>query len=570
MRTAFALCAILLAVGLSGCFQTPGSTLEAADEPFTISRQVRVHVDDGNIDRLMQVVDDPRLIDRFRYDFLDPQLVIRVGRDVDPKQVTLTYVDRDGVAQTQPLALLQGASVLRTGDTLSVPVHMFSGGQLKGVDGKVLADRTTKGASWFQVGGYPIGVSMAPGAELTYALGTAVTQTFSLTDVHPLEEPYHVEALRARVQVRNDATMRLAYDRASETVTANERHQARPLHVDVEGTLSLPIEISLNAMNTTSRQTIDAGFEILPGSTFSYAGAGKLYWNDSREPVKLELDGGTASGQLDVIAWLTGAPELEEDFSCAGRSRIQQCRPTELDTAEIGRERTLGASTHDLDGWTSVVDPAIVADLQQFLADDLRAGDAVTYDLDIDGKRLPGYAAGNGYPERIGIEGTTRVLGGERISVAAGTFDTYKLSQMLRVRLQTSEYRSPGGMTFEAIEVDEKLYEGSVWLDNASFVVVKAHSTSPFDFGRVWDDVLDALDPRLWENAPISRLTSANVDVALTGTSTMELTSLKGDARFAPWLFIGGAPLFLLAQEGLPDWVLGQEFGRGADEWSEY
>lgn len=569
MRSAFLLCVTLLAVSVAGCFQAPGSTIDSEDEPFVITRVVRVHVDGDNIQRLQQIADNPALLDEYRYDFLDPQLVIRVNKDIEAKTLTFTFTDRSGAVKTQPVSLLTGASWLNPGSTVVVPAHMFSGGVLKDLAGTVLADRTVDTPAWWTVGGYPIGAHMAPGSELVYDIVGDVSQHFSVTAVKPKDEsfPYFLDSAVADLAVQNRATLSLSYRDASETITAEERHQARPLSYALDGSLRMPLELSFSGRNLTTGRVISGGVEALDTTGFDYAVDGKLWWNETNAPVRVDIDAATMTPKVDVIAWLTGMPEAEGDFSCASKSRLDRCRPDEIPYADVEEARTFGPHTENLDGWTAAVDAAILRDLEQFLADDLRAGDEIEYSVDLDGAELPGYDEHGSYPEKIELQSITRVLGRETVTVAAGTFETYKADQMMRMRIVTPEQRGDDGTVFKRLDVQQKLIESSIWIDREDFLVVKSIATAPFNVGRVLDDVLDAVDAKTWAQAPIERLTSANVELTATSTQTMELTKSTGTSRLAPWVLIGGLPLFFLAEEGIPAYLLesGAMYGSADD-----
>lgn len=568
MRFAIVVLATLVAAGLSGCFTAPGSTIQEDDTPFSISRQVRVHVDETNIDRVKDIANDPSLIADYRYEFLDPVLVIRSGVERDPTTLTFTYTDRLGATLTRPLNLLTGDPFLNPGDTVVVPVHMFSGGVLKDAQGNVLADRTLETPEWWKVGGYPTGVHMAPGAELTYGLKGDARQTFELTGLKPKEHDYLLEVARADLAMNHEATITLVNGRASETITATERHQAHPLAIDVRGSLRVPSEVSFTARNITSGQPIEAGVQVLPTTGVAYAFDGDLWWNLSNEPVRFDLTKATMKPDVDVVAWLTGAPEFEEHFSCAGKPRSAQCQPDELEDERFREEQSFGPEEMPLDGWTSYVDPAIVRDLEAFLADGLRPGDHIAYSIKLTGQDLPGYESGKGMPELIQIEALTRVLGAETVTVAAGTFETYKVDQTLAMKIVTGESRSADGTVFKALTIDEKLVEGSTWIDQERYIPVKSVTSAPFKLGKILDDVMDAIDAQLWMDAPIERLTSDNVKLTTTATQSLELQKLSGDARFAPWILIGGTPLFFLAQEGLPAYLLQESESVDASEES--
>lgn len=552
MRIPLFLSITLLAAGFAGCFAAPGATLEPGADPFTVSRVVRVTVDEENVERLSQIADDPTLIEQFRYDFLDPSLVIRVSKSADPALYTFTYVDRAGETLTKPLNLLTGAPGLAPGDTIVVPVHMFSGGVLKKLDGTVLADRTTSAPDWWRVAGWPSGMHMSPNSQLVYDLAIDVRQSFELTGVQLKDEPYRLDVLRASMGFENDATLSLTYGRDLQPVTAQTEHQARPLVVNVEGRLATPMELSFTGSNLTSGRAIDAGIEILPETALDYAFEGRMWWNESLHPVRFDLQSGSARMTVDAVAWLTGAPELEDSFSCASAPRSAQCRPDEIPYADLAEARTLTPDALDLDESWPTIDPAIERDLAAFLADDLAPGDEIAYSVTLRGQDLPGYEPDAGMPREIVVDAITRVLGEETVTVAAGTFETLKIDQMLTLRLATDPKRSADGTTFGALELDERLFETSTWLDKRDFTPVKMTMRAPFDVGRMVDEVLDAIDAETWMDAPIERTTSQNVQFSTTSTQTMELTKRVGDTRFAPWLMLGGLPLFFMAQEGLP------------------
>lgn len=547
----------LLAASLAGCFQTPASTVDADAEPYSVSRVVRVHVDRENVDMLARIADEPSLIDAHRYDFLDPQLVIRVNRDIDPKLLTFTYTDRDGAEQTRPLSLLTGAPWLNPGSTVTVRTHMFSGGVLKTLQGEVLVDRTLDAPAWWEVGGYPAGIHMAPGARLVYDLSGEARQSFSLTDVKPSDPDlrYFLDNARANIVFEHDATLTLALAKASETITANDRHQARPLDIDVRGTLALPMEISFSGRNLTSGRVIDGGLEVRPATGLDYGLDGKLWWSTDGAPVRFDLDAATSKARVDVVAWLTGMPEAEEGFSCASKPRSAQCRPDEI-PRELEDARSFGPDSFNLDMGAPVPDAAIVADLQRFLADDLRPGDEVHYRVDLQGGDIPGYERDAGFPDKLFFESVTRVLGRETVQVRAGTFDTYRVDQLIRTHVRTPEVRADDGSVFKPLDIQQKLVETTTWVDAESFVIVKSIATTPFDLGRIVDDVLGAIDARAWDDAPIARLAAENVDITATSTQSFELVERSGAARVAPWLLVGGMPLFFLAQEGIPSVLL--------------
>lgn len=572
MRTAFLLCVTLLAVSLAGCFQTPGSTVTTDDEPYSISRVVGVRVDATNIQRLEQIAEDPTLLEEYRYDFLDPQLVLRVNADVDPKKLTFTYTDREGIERTSPVSLLTGAPWLNPGATIVVPVHMFSGGVLKTVTGEVLADRTVDTPAWWTAGGYPLGISMDPGAELVYDLTADARQRFSLTDIKPTDRElrYHLSSAVADIATAQRATLTLAYDAASETIEAEERQQARPLRMSIDGSVSLPIELSFSGRNLSEDRAIAGGIEARPATGFNYSADGKLWWNTTNEPVRFDVDSASMTGKLDVIAWLTGMPEAEDHFSCASKTRLDQCRPKEIPKDEFEQTRSFGPDSWNLDGiHAPPVDPAILRDLEQFLADDLRPGDEIAYRVNLAGDDIPGYTPYGNYPEKIEIESVTRVLGTETVTVRAGTFETYKVDQLFRFRVVTPEIRGDDGSVFERLDVDQKVIESSTWIDTRNFAIVKSVVTMPMDLGRIADQVLDALDPQVWEGSPIERLTGSNVDLTTTSTHGMELAKTTGESRFSPWVLIGGLPLFFLAEEGLPQHFLEDPAEYVAPAWAE-
>lgn len=523
--------AILASAILAGC-ASPGA---GADGALTLNRQIRVTIDN----RIADMGDD---VDP--YDVITSSFIVRVGATpLAPAAATIVYQDRAGATVTRPLTDFVQATQLTQGMEVVIDdANLTSDAQLL-VDGVVVASRARPPVDWWNVGGYPIGVRMDPGAKLSYRATGDATEAFALRDIEPTEDApqYRVDLVEASIGFTYDATLDLSLAETPERVEATSAHDARALAWSVTGSGALPARIEARGTDLANGTTVEAGIESLAGTKADFDARGKLWWNLTGSPVRADLDGGSTTTKADVIAWLTGY-DLE-DFSCSGKTRADQCRPTEMDLEGMGETQTIDASQEELDAGVGAPEMDVVANLTRFLSEDLVPGDQLRFDIDLDSTKMEDPDLGPTDPERILVRGSAalRAVGYERVTVAAGDFDAIKVVEQVDLRVEVGPTRDEDGkLVLNDFLLDQRLVDTTFWLAKDTFAPLRIHQTTPFDFGKVIDDLLAAMPEDAWTDAAVQRITGENIDLTIEATSTFELTQASGASRFSPWAILLG------------------------------
>lgn len=559
MRTVLAALLVVAPI-LAGCFAAqPTATIEG-EGAVTVSRVVTVHVDASNWASVAEAARDPSRLSRLRYDFLEPELVVTFHGETAPHLLTLRYTDREGRTTTKPFTEVTSLPLLKAGDSVRVPAHPFSGAVLKTTAGVVLANRSVEAPQWWSFGGAPLGVHMKAGSEVVYASRSLAAHQVELTSFSLRDAPYAIDRASLAADLSDDGTLRFAHPREVADV---DGRRVRPLDVSWTGSTAFPITVEVQGRNLTTGQPVDGGIEVLPGSGVAYDLAARVWIGEDGAPVRADLRKLAITPQADAIAWLTGVREAEGEIDCAGAGRASQCRPDGVERA-FGEPWSLEPQSFPLSDVADVVDAAFARDLRAYFADGLYPGDKVVWRVQLSGADVSGDP--DAAPFRLlDVEATTTATRHERVTVPAGAYDAIRVDSLLEMRILTNDLAGPDGMTLGALDVHERVYDATTWLERGTFLPVKAEASIPVDLGRVVGEVLDAMDRDGWAGTPFEPIASRNLDWTATSSMRLELTKDVGESRMAPWLMVGGFPLFLVAHDGFPAHLLDQ-----ADAYSSW
>lgn len=549
--------ALLVATtALAGCLKP--DVEESAS--FTLNRQIDVNVNAENVKAAQAASENGG--SPSPYLFLRSSFVVTVREGgVSAADLLLAYTNEDGAEVVRSLSELSQKSDLEAGDVIRVEGVNLTSRALLTHKGEPVADRARSAVDWWQVGGYPIGYAMAPGSSIAYDVSAGVTEKFSIENLKPKDEDVTLEAGEASLSFNYDGALALDYGTTPEATTATTPHQARPLAWTASGTFSMPALLSIKGSDASTGETIDAGIESLSSTGATFDAKGKLWINESRSPVLAEVESGTWSTKADVIAWLTGTDlEAAANFSCAGKTRADACRPTEFELDQFTSSEAMEPSKEALDTMPYDVDAEMLEQLTAFLLEDLRPGDRVSFHLDLSAEDFPDYVPEDGGPEtmRVVLDAEVRAQDFEDVSIAGRTFEALKVVERVGVRVEIGQVSEDGEVVFDGLTIDQKFVDLNLWLAKGSFVPLRIEQTIPFDVGAVVGDVLDGLGPEAWAEAPIEPLAGDDLSFTTETRTSLELTKLEGDVQHSPWLLLGG---FNAMWSGIPMMGLGMPFG---------
>jgi hypothetical protein len=517
---------------LAGC-ASPGG---AQNPEFTLNRQVRFHVDNGNV----ETKDDP-------YKFLSSTFIVRIGNAaVTPSAVSIVYQDRTGANVTKALSSFTDKASLAPGDEVRIEDANITSDAALVRDGATVVSRARAPEAWWVSEGYPIGFEMDPGSALGYKLTSEASETFALSNIKMKGEGAPtLNSLTGKVGAVFSGTVDLAYAKDLADVQAHTMQSARAMTWKTAGTMGIPVVLEAS-MAVPDKGTVAGGIESLPATSVSFDASGRVYWNASGAAVRTEVDGGNATTKLDVVGWQTGENPFG-DFSCAGKARSDQCRLTEV--PDNGKEKTtpLPSSSQNLDEFPWNVAPEVVANLTRFLAEDIVPGDEFRFDVDVTLEGLKDYRPADGAPKHTRIAGgaSMKATSFEDVTVAAGTFNALKIVERVDFLLDVGEaLDATGAQTFKPFHTEQKVVETTFWLERDTFTPLRIQQTVPLQMGEVVDALLRSVGDKGWTQAQIDPLGPNNVDLTIEGKVDLELAKKTGTSRFSPWLVLAGFHAF--------------------------
>lgn len=530
---------VTLTTAFSGCVKSD----EEADDPrFVLNRQVRLVVDETSLLAASDLAREGRAPDP--YLFMTSSFVVGVrGSGIVPTEAMLTYMDREGAVVTRPLSEFTDKESLEPGDEVRVDDANLTSGAVLSYGGAEVANRARPQPDWWVVGGYPVGFSLSPGASLAYRSTAHAGEKLGLSDVHFKDEPIEVERADASIALDVESLLELSLAEAEESVTAESEHAARPLAWKLNGRVAVPVLVEAVGRNTTSGERVEAGVEVLPVTGAEFNAHGTLWMNGSRAPVRLDVAGGEARTDLDVIAWVTGAGINASTFSCAGKTRADACRPTEQDFSEARRVEPIEPDSENLDGAPWQVQPEVLRNLTTLLAEDLRPGDLLSILVQVDSRNVDDYEPGPTDPRHVVIDYSAelKAVDVESVTVGAGTFQALKIIESMRVFIEVGEVPGEDGRApFRGITIDQQVVDATLWLEEGTFVPLRVEQSTPLDIGRILGDALASVDASFWEDAPLEPLDADDVRWTSENRMSVELVRKEGDVSFSPWLVIFG------------------------------
>lgn len=523
------LTACLVTAAFAGCATDVG----ASNDQLTLSRQIRVHFDSENLNARSDDV----------YDYVEAAFVVRVNGDpIVPATATIAYQDKEGRTVTRPLSDFTSLTSLTKGTEVRVGDANISSEAVLVVAGKEVASRARPHTEWWNVGGYPIGVKMTPGSALGYKMTGSGSESFTLTDLKgkgDMAEDFVVDRLAASFGVRFDGTMEVGLGSTPASVVAEHEHSAYPLDWRSKGHITLSASADATGRNLTTGRAITAGAQLTPDTGIDFDALGRVWWNVSGSPVRSDVSGGNWSSKVDATGWLTGAPELDSSFSCAGKAKADACHLTEIPKDVKSGAGTIPSDTTNLDTFPWDVDPEVVANLTRFLDEDLVPGDELRFDVDVDSAKLDGWSPSDG-PQSFHITGAAvlRADDFEKVTVAAGSFDALKVVERIDMTIDAGATEQSGKVVLKPFILQERFVDTTFWLQKDTFVPLRIEQTIPFDLNKVVDTAIDNLGEGAWDDAPIEKLTGQNVDAKVEATSAIELTRNVDGARFSPFVVI--------------------------------
>lgn len=531
---------------LSGAFAGCLSETPKADPDYSLNRQVRFHVDDGNVDE-MDELDGPGL-----YDFVESAFVVTVRKaETSPASLAISYRDRTGADVERPLTDFTTKPLLVPGDSVRVEDADLTSHAVLKKDGAVVASRVLADPSWWNVQGVPVGFELEPGAVLSYDVTGGFDETATLHDVRIKEPAIHIDSMTAAVHVKQDTTGRLDFTGAEETVTSMKTQQARPLAWAFDGEVRLPMTFEFVGTDAENGEAIAAGVEVLPETGVEFDAKGKLWIAGSGQAVLGEVDGGSFATKADIIAWATGIEEASE-FSCNGKTRADACRPTEWELDEFEMSEEIPASKENLDQDMGETPSEMVDNLTRFFAEDMQPGDEIVFDMHVTD------SSDFGLPDGAVLDWSAQIkaVGIEQVTVKAGTFDALKVIEQVRI-----DSRVPG-IGEAPLAIEQTLLEATFWFEPVTFVPLRFEYVVPFNVGQVAGALIDAAGDEFWEEAPIERFDPKDLNVVTESRFAFELAEKKGEARFSPWMtlvgaqYVGGTPAMAFAAASYV-WVSG-------------
>lgn len=553
MRAAILFSVILLGSVLTGC--TGLFSDDPVVDPFSVSRVVVFTVDNANIERMENGEGDV-------YDFVSASFVVRVSESTQASALSISYTDEAGNDVTRPLNEFTSLDTLTAGSEVVVAnVNLTSGASLQLGD-VVVATRDRGPIDWWKVDGYPIGVAMAPGSVLHYRASSHTLETFGLHELFAEDAGYRIDEATASFGVKYDGTFALSHAQAPQDVQAESQHRAHALSWKTEGRVQVPFSVSLSGEDLESGRQVSAGFELAEDSALMFDAFGKLWWNASLTPVRADLLGGNLSTAATLTAWLTGIDDVtEDDFSCAGTTRAERCEPSEFDLGDFTQDGPIDPSQTNLDRHPPVVDAEFLDHLTRLLSDEMRPGDEVRFNIDVDETTIPGVDD----KLRVRSEAALRAVAYEQVTVTAGTFEALRVVERVHVMLEIGRTHDPAGkVVFEPIHIEETLTETDFWLHKDTYVPLRVDQRMPFDFERVAHAMIEATPEHVWAEVGVEKPDTRSFSFSIEARGGLELTQLVGDVRFSPWaVFAAFHGIGMLApMMGLSDALWGDD-----DDW---
>lgn len=519
----FLVVATLVAASLAGCLNN-GTTREDPVGDYLVSREYTVAVDPDTWSKVARATDPETALK----ELMVSTLVVRVAAAGD---YVLKYTDKSGIAQERTLTGLEPGkpTTVRDVDPLTAATLLK--------EGAVKFERKAKTTEWWHKGDIPLGLSIEKGSKAAYAYRMESSSEFSLANLHVEEDGETANLANIEASVTMPVTGTFSYE-LKPTLEAD----GYPL--DLAASLALaPSSSSVFLVSATGDVNGQPG---TVGLDFSEATASLTAnlraWIRDGEPTRAQFRGGHVTFDPTITAWATGPFAEDAPFpSCANRTRDSNCRPTEIYDAEryrIPMDRDLaGDSAKSLDPGTPKVtserDRKILSFVTRLFAEELVPGDALMLAIGTTADAL--HASGSIF--EMGGSFVLEVVGEEDVTVPAGTFKAMKVTQTLRTYANIQRIADPANTTRTVVnpfQMDETVSRTTFWFATDTHQPLKVVSEFPLDLNALTDDILDALEARVWETSGVDPIQSDQVDWRQTGRYTLEATTLEGQTAVAP------------------------------------
>lgn len=463
----------LLAASFSGCILIDGDTGTQAE---AIVRKVAVNVDADD--------EDSERIE----DYVQTALEYRhAGEAVATDQVTVEFFDETGKDRKEPISRFKSGGTLKPGDVVVIPKANLTSGLVVRQGSVVLAQRDGLRADWLKVEDVPLPVAVSKDGTAKYAIESEGQFRFKAEDFTFKEDESNAFYELAEIDIRAEN---------AGTMEVKSTFPAVGPRLALIGAFHASAAVQGNVIQfDDGRRTENGGranADAFANGTFI------LQFDTNRQLDKYGFKGDVwADG--DVVAWDEEHP------------KSSNWHPEDLDHPFIDEEEAYTEEKYEESGEAP---PASFLDfLNRLWGMTLGVGDELRFHSGYDEK-------GDGFS----FDYVAQILGEDRRTVKAGSFDTLHISQRA-----VFEARHRGEQReFEVIQQ-------STWVDKVSHLPVFEQATysKSFDRGDV-ERILNAFG----EDAPVTL--PDEVDVVLQGETTSQLMERSSDLLVAPVITFGG------------------------------
>lgn len=536
----------LVATAFAGCLSA-----DSGGEP-TISRVYTLTVDPATARAAEEKADnDPEAALR---ELLATTIVVRVENAGD---YTLEFTDESGAPQTRTLTGLQPGSPqsVEGADPLA-PVVLKQGETVITVRGGI-------NAVWWHAGDMPLGLNMTPGAKAKYTFANRVQEGLTLTDLKVEQQGVEVSSL--------SLTLRLPIEGTASWELGADAGEGQPLTVAGEVHVP-PAAGDLGTLEVTASMNGEPGTAgFVAGVNEATASGSARMWIRDGQPIAAQFLGGTAKFDPKVSVWADGFfADMSGEFSCAGKTRADNCQPEELDSFE----ETQAASekeTFEPADYPKVEDEEArkaLALIERIFAQDLQVGDKLVFKGGADAEDLAG---GDPTAPKGDFEFsfTLEAVGIEDVTVPAGTFQAIKLIEETRTRVNVEDFTDPdGNHILSALSIDETIARATYWLDAKTYQPLKMTATTPFNADALVKSILNAIDDDAWADIGGKPIDSSKFTLTALAESSYEATEVAPTTQFSAVVglalahTVGGAlasgPATMITGMGMP---FGRSYG---------
>lgn len=503
------LVASLIATAFAGCLSS-----DTSGDP-AISRVHTLTLSRSTLERAGTHGDDPMAALR---ELLTTDIVVRVQAEGD---YVVEYTDVAGDPKSQTLTgATPGTPVTISGADPISPITLKRGEETVSVRGGV-------SATWWHMGDFPLGFNLTESSKSRYDFRSRVQETFTLSDIDVAEAGIRIEDARfdLRLPMEGSASWELQPDAG----------EGSPVLLSAD--LRIPPASDLLTFDVVATQEGTPGTAgVVAGVTEATARATGKLWVRDNEPIAAQFTGAQAKLTPSATMWADGFfAELAGEMSCSGKSKSDGCQPTEIqtfdETVPAGEkevfDETMYPRAEDDD------DREAIALMRNLFAQDILPGDkAIVIGL----ADSEDFAAGdpNAPSGDARFEFSIEALQNEEITVPAGTFQTLKIIEELRTRVNLNEIHDPEGTpVLSTWSMDETIARTTFWLDARTYQPVKMDAQMPFDADALLKSIFNAIEPAAWDKLGGEPIDDSQWSVSVVAESSYELGEFQPGAHFS-------------------------------------